>query len=63
MCIFDQLCGQAAVRAATSLQLELQLAAVRGSVLWVEDVRGGRVIDDDSILEIPTNLGEILSSC
>lgn len=33
------------------------------SVLWVEDVRGGRVIDDDSILEIPTNLGEILSSC
>jgi hypothetical protein len=31
MCIFDQLCGQAAVRAATSLQLELQLAAVRGS--------------------------------
>lgn len=29
-------------------------------VLWVEDVRGGRVIDNDGILQVSANLGQVL---
>lgn len=35
-------------------------AADGDSVLRVEDVRRRRVVDDDGVLEIATNLGEIL---
>lgn len=35
-------------------------AADRDGMLRVEDVRGGRVVDNDSVLEIATDLREIL---
>lgn len=35
-------------------------AADGDGVLRVEDVRGRRVVDDDGILQIPSDLGEIL---
>jgi len=35
-------------------------ATDRDSVLRMENVRRGRVVNDDGVLEITTNLGEIL---
>ena len=35
-------------------------AADGNGVLWVKDVRCRGVVDDDSVLEVATNLGEIL---
>jgi hypothetical protein len=29
-------------------------------VLWVEDVGGGRVIDDDGVLQVSANLRQVL---
>ena len=29
-------------------------------MLWMEYVRGGRIIDDDDFFEIATDLGEVL---
>jgi diphthamide synthase (EF-2-diphthine--ammonia ligase) len=33
--------------------------ADRNSMLGMEDIRGGRIVDDDSILEIPSDLGQV----
>ena len=35
-------------------------AANGEGVLWVEYVRGGRVVDDYGVLEIASNLGQVL---
>lgn len=35
-------------------------AAYRNGVLWVEDVRCRRIVNDDSFSEVTSNLGEIL---
>jgi len=35
-------------------------AADRDGVLWVEDVGGGGVVDDDCFAEVAADLGEIL---
>ena len=35
-------------------------AANRDRMLWVEDVTGGRVVNDDCLLEVSSNLAEVL---